>query len=68
MTFGVNLGGNTVSTAVNQAQAIMTAFQSSALVNAGITLDYIEIGNEADLYGGNGHRTGTWNIGTYMTK
>ena len=67
MTWGVNFGGNNVTVATAEAQSIIKAFQSSPVIAAGITLDFIELGNEPDLYGGS-KRTGTWNIQTYVTQ
>jgi hypothetical protein len=54
VTWGLNLGGNNITTVFLQTQSILRAFASSAVKNAGITLDFLEIGNEADLYNNNG--------------
>lgn len=57
MIWGVNFALNNVSVAVAEAKAIRKAFlPGGAAFDAGITLDAIEIGNEADLYGVNGLR------------
>ena len=44
MTWGVNLGLDNVTNAVNMAKSIIKAFSSSAVQRAGVTLDLIEIG------------------------
>lgn len=69
MIWGVNLGANNVTNAVIEAQAIRKAFQSGgAAANAGIILDAIEIGNEADLYKNNGLRGSGWNVDQYIPQ
>ena len=55
--WGLNLGRNNLSAAFLEAQALVNAFQSSSIVDAGIVLEAIEIGNEADLYPNNGARS-----------
>jgi hypothetical protein len=45
-----------VTAAVLEAKAIMNAFDSPPFKAAEVTLDYLEIGNEADLYANNGFR------------
>lgn len=67
MTWGVNFGANNVTVAIAEAKSILKAFASSAVASSGVVLDFIEIGNEPDLYGG-GKRTGTWNVQTYVTQ
>jgi len=64
MTWGVNLGADNVTNAVNMAKSIIRAFSSSAVKAAGVTLDMIEIGNEADLYLG-GFRPSNWTVQEY---
>lgn len=67
--WGVNLGSNNVTAAFLEARAIKSAFQSSEVIGKGITLEAVEIGNEADLYGNNGHRDpSTWNIHEYVDQ
>ncbi|KAF7330407.1 Glycoside hydrolase family 79 protein [Mycena venus] len=56
VTWGVPLGPLNVTAAVLEAKAIMNAFDSPGCKAAGVTLDYLEIGNEADLYANNGFR------------
>ncbi|THH06289.1 hypothetical protein EW145_g4187 [Phellinidium pouzarii] len=67
--WGVNLGTDNLTAAVLEATAIKTAFDSSAVQKAGVLLELIEIGNEADLYGNNGHRnSSTWTIAEYVKE
>ncbi|TDL25597.1 glycoside hydrolase family 79 protein, partial [Rickenella mellea] len=71
VTWGVNFGQNNLTAAFLEAQSIKNAFASSAVKNAGITLDFIEIGNEADLYAhaNNGARNpSTWSISEYTKE
>lgn len=68
VTFGVNLGSNNITTASLQARSIMKAFSSSAILQAGIVLDFLEIGNEPDLYMHNGHRESTYNSTQYVKE
>lgn len=52
-----------------QTDAIVRAFQSEEMKSAGVTLDCLEIGNEADYYEGQGRREhGKWSIGDYVIK
>ncbi|KAF8316382.1 hypothetical protein DL93DRAFT_2056457 [Clavulina sp. PMI_390] len=70
MVWGVNLGATSTSNAVAEAQAIMSTFSSGGAANsAGVLLDSIEIGNEADLYtSNNGLRDSSWNLAAYVTQ
>ncbi|KAK7692779.1 hypothetical protein QCA50_004412 [Cerrena zonata] len=68
MTWGVNLGANNVTNAVNMAKSIFKAFGTSAVKAAKITLDMIEVGNEADLFRNNGLRPSNWTVQDYVTN
>ncbi|KAI0259875.1 hypothetical protein BC834DRAFT_832798 [Gloeopeniophorella convolvens] len=68
VTWGVNFGQFNLTAAFLEATAISNAFTSSALKNAGITLEAIEIGNEADLYTSNGARNSSFNIQQYVSQ
>lgn len=46
----------------------MKAFASSAVKSAGITLDFIEVGNEADLYVSNGGRVAPYGPTQYVPE
>lgn len=46
----------------------MKAFDSPAVVEKGIKLKFIEIGNEADLYHNNGGRNSSWNVQEYVSE
>jgi hypothetical protein len=66
--WGVNFGQNNLTAAFLEASAIANAFTSAAFLNAKITLEAIEIGNEADLYTGNGARNSSFNVQQYATQ
>jgi hypothetical protein len=51
-----------------ETQAIITAFASSAFTQAGITLDNLELGNEADLFSGNGLRASSYTVQQYTPQ
>ena len=44
MTWGLNLGLNNVTNAVNMAKSIVKAFKTSAVKRAGVTLAMLELG------------------------
>ncbi|GJJ10670.1 hypothetical protein Clacol_004897 [Clathrus columnatus] len=67
MTWGVNLGADNATNAVNMAKSILRAFASSEVKESGVELDLIEVGNEADLYGNNGLRnSANWTEADYV--
>jgi len=67
--WGVNFGQNNLTAAFLEARSIKSAFESPAMSEAGVTLEFIEIGNEADLYSSNGARTAsTWTIQEYVKE
>ncbi|KAM5531319.1 hypothetical protein V8D89_015034 [Ganoderma adspersum] len=66
MTWGVDLGANNVTNAVNMAKAIAHAFRTSAVKASGMILDLIEVGNEADLFRSNGLRPSNWTVEDYV--
>lgn len=69
MIWGVNFALNNVSVAVAEAKAIRKAFTAGgAAFDAGIILDAIEIGNEADLYAHHGLRPTPWNASVYTPQ
>ncbi|KIJ48636.1 glycoside hydrolase family 79 protein, partial [Sphaerobolus stellatus SS14] len=65
MTWGVNLGLDNATNAVNMAKSIMKAFGTSAVKAAGVTLDLIGI-DEADLFEDNGDRPSNWTQAQYV--
>ncbi|KAF8588175.1 glycoside hydrolase family 79 protein [Ramaria rubella] len=67
MIWGVNLGLDNVTNAVNMATSIVKAFGSAAVKAANVHLDLIEVGNEADLYKNNGLRPSNWTEAEYVT-
>ncbi|KAJ6544845.1 glycoside hydrolase family 79 protein [Mycena vulgaris] len=66
VTWGVNFGSFNVTEAVLQAKAIMDAFYSPAL--KAVTLDYLEIGNEPDLYNANRLRLKSYTSSQYVQE
>lgn len=70
MTWGVNLLSNDSCNAVAMAQAIVEAFAPGhgPADAAGIILDAIEIGNEADLYANHGFRPANWSVKAYVDQ
>lgn len=60
VTWGVNLGANNITAAFLETRSIVKVFSSPAFTSAGIVLDYLEIGNEPDLYKNNGLRPSTY--------
>ncbi|KZT74569.1 glycoside hydrolase family 79 protein [Daedalea quercina L-15889] len=67
MVWGVNLGLNNATNAVNMAKAIVNAFASPDVIESGVILERIEVGNEADQYGLNGLRPeGNWTVEDYV--
>jgi hypothetical protein len=67
VTLGLNFGQNNITAAFLEARSIVKAFSSSAIKAAGIVLDSIEIGNEADFYGG-GARSSPWTPTQYVKE
>ncbi|KAJ7178640.1 glycoside hydrolase family 79 protein [Mycena crocata] len=68
VTWGVNFGQLNLTAAVLEAKAIMDAFYSPPIEAAGVVLDYLEIGNEADLYKNNGLRASSYSSPTYVQE
>ncbi|KAJ7674165.1 glycoside hydrolase family 79 protein [Mycena rosella] len=66
--WGVNFGSFNLTAAVLEAKAIMNAFYSPPFKAAGVTLDYLEIGNEADLYANNGLRARSYSSSQYVQE
>ncbi|KAF7365406.1 Mitochondrial nad transporter [Mycena venus] len=66
---GVNLRSKNMTAAVLEALSIKKAFDSPAMKAAGVTLEFIEIGNEPDLYGDKlGYNTSTWTVGKFVAQ
>ncbi|KAJ7084186.1 ricin B lectin domain-containing protein [Mycena epipterygia] len=68
VTWGVNFGGANLTAVFLETQAILRAFASAAFTQAGITLDNLELGNEADLYNGNGLRASSYTVQQYTPQ
>lgn len=48
--------------------ALIQAFESPAVKANGITLNFLEVGNEADLYYSNGGRNSSWSVFEYVPQ
>ncbi|KAJ8073456.1 hypothetical protein PM082_011732 [Marasmius tenuissimus] len=68
VSWGVNLGQNNLTAAVLQAKSISEAFSSPEIKDAGIKLDFIEIGNEADIFAMNGFRSPNYTVAEYTDE
>ncbi|KAM5530161.1 hypothetical protein V8D89_016163 [Ganoderma adspersum] len=66
MTWGINFGADNVTNAVNMVKSIVKAFATSAVIESGVVLERIEIGNEADLYSNNGLRPSNYAVNAYV--
>ncbi|KAJ3900398.1 glycoside hydrolase family 79 protein [Lentinula edodes] len=67
ITWGVNFKALNLTAAFLEAGAIADAFNSFP-ASSGLSLDAIEIGNEADLYTNNGGRPANFTIAQYVTQ
>ena len=59
---------NNDTAAYLETQAIVQAFESSAVKSAGITSDFLEVGNEADLHVNNGGPMNPWGPTQYVAQ
>ena len=66
--WGVNLRDDNLTAAYLETKSIVKAFKSTAVMQAGITLDFLEIGNEADLYTHHGARQQPWGPTEYVKE
>ncbi|KIJ66772.1 glycoside hydrolase family 79 protein [Hydnomerulius pinastri MD-312] len=66
--WGVNLRQYNLTAAYLETKALISAFESPAVKENGITLNFIEVGNEADLYYSNGGRNSSWSVFEYVTE
>ncbi|KAF5364746.1 hypothetical protein D9758_009300 [Tetrapyrgos nigripes] len=66
--WGVNFRRSNLTAAFLEAQAIGKAFRTEAMKDAGVILDYVEIGNEADLYIGNDSRDEDFDVAEYVEE
>ncbi|KAJ7729661.1 hypothetical protein DFH07DRAFT_756670 [Mycena maculata] len=66
---GVNLRSKNVTAVVLEAAAIKKAFDSEAMKAAGVTLKFVEVGNEPDDYGNDaGYNSSTWNVEAFVAQ
>ncbi|KAK0205928.1 glycoside hydrolase family 79 protein [Desarmillaria ectypa] len=68
VTWGVNFGQKNITAAFLTARSIASAFSSPAMKDAEVTLDFVEIGNEADWYINNGARPSNWTSVDYTQE
>ncbi|KAF9254975.1 hypothetical protein L218DRAFT_992089 [Marasmius fiardii PR-910] len=68
VTWGVNFGQFNLTAAFLQSRSIAQAFRSPEIVNAGVKLDFLEIGNEADLFRNNGLRSPNYSVAEYVPE
>ncbi|KAG1882087.1 glycoside hydrolase family 79 protein [Suillus subluteus] len=66
--WGVNFREYNLTAVYLETVALMNAFSSPAVIEKYITLKFIEIGNEADLYYHNGGRNSSWNVQEYVSQ
>ncbi|KAF7327593.1 Glycoside hydrolase family 79 protein [Mycena kentingensis (nom. inval.)] len=68
VTWGINFGAKNLTAVYLETRAVLAAFASSAMKKAGVILDSLELGNEADLYNHNGLRLPGYNIAQYVPE
>ncbi|KAL0956238.1 hypothetical protein HGRIS_002392 [Hohenbuehelia grisea] len=68
VTVGVNFGQSNITAAVLEAHSLARAFRSASVVRANITLEFVEIGNEADQYALKGLRHPSFSFKAYMRE
>ncbi|KAN0093122.1 glycoside hydrolase family 79 protein [Tylopilus felleus] len=66
--WGVNLREYNLTAAYLETKALIQALESPAVKEKGITLNFIEVGNEADLYHNNGGRNSSWSVFEYVPQ
>jgi hypothetical protein len=64
----VNLREYNLTAAYLETVALMNAFSSPAVIEKNITLKFIEVGNEADLYYSNQGRNSSWDVQEYVSQ
>ena len=65
-TWGINLGADNATNAVNMARAVVSAFHTDSVKASGVILDHLEIGNEVDIYAYTGFRSSNWTVEAYV--
>ncbi|KAJ8073462.1 hypothetical protein PM082_011738 [Marasmius tenuissimus] len=68
VSWGVNFGQNNLTAAFLEAKSIAEAFASPEITDAGIKLDFIEIGNEGNLFSKIGFRPTNYTVAEYTTE
>ncbi|KAJ7459672.1 hypothetical protein FB451DRAFT_555497 [Mycena latifolia] len=69
VVWGVNLRSKNTTAAVLESLSIKKAFDSRAMKTAGVALEFIEVGNEPDLYGDKvGYNASTWNVEAFVAQ
>ena len=64
--WGVNLRQHNLTATYLETKALVQAFESPAVKENGITLNFIELGNEADAYNEGGDVI--WNVTAYVPQ
>ncbi|KAJ3808844.1 glycoside hydrolase family 79 protein [Lentinula aff. lateritia] len=65
--WGVDFGRNNLTAAIVETTSIMQAFSGPEVAKLGISLKFLEIGNEPDLYMNNGLRPKNYNVTQYVS-
>ena len=72
MTWGFNFGYANLTLAQIELDAILESFDKptwqGGVKGSGVSLELVELGNEADLYNNNGHRPKTYNQSDYVVQ
>ena len=68
MIWGLNMRDDNLTAVYLETESIIKAFGNSAVTDVGITLDYLEIGNEADVYVSNGGRKKPFGATQYIAE
>ncbi|KAJ7069968.1 glycoside hydrolase family 79 protein [Mycena amicta] len=69
VVWGVNLLHQNTTAAFLEAKSIQKAFKSPAMRASGVTLEFIEIGNEPDLYTGKlNYTSANWNVSAFVAQ
>ncbi|KAF7297828.1 hypothetical protein MKEN_01406600 [Mycena kentingensis (nom. inval.)] len=69
VVWGLPLLHNNVTAAFLEAKSIQKAFSSASMKAAGVTLEFIEIGNEPDLFIGKlNYTSANWNVSAFVDQ
>lgn len=68
MTWGVPLGPNNITNAYLVTKSILKAFDNEEIKSQGIWLEFLDIGNEPNLYNKNGLRAENYTVADYVDE